>query len=58
MFRLLPPFVANQYIVGPPLWPPWNSFLRATEMLPPRLGVLNIPTKENSSLLLGCDYIF
>ena len=27
------------------LWPPWTSFLRATEMLSPRLGVLNIPTK-------------
>ena len=58
MFRLPAPFVVNQYIVGLPLWPPWNSFLRATETLPPELGVLNIPTKENSSLFSGCNYIF
>ena len=29
----------------PLLLPPCSSFLRATEMLSPRLGVLNVPTK-------------
>ena len=35
-----------------------SSFLRATGMLPPGLRVLNIPSKWNSSLLAGCDYVF
>ena len=42
----------------PPLLPPWGSFLRATEVLSPGLGVLNTPTQKNDSLLSGCDYTF
>ena len=47
MFRLPAPFVANIYIYIAwfLLLPPQSNFLRATEMLSPRLGVLNIPTK-------------
>ena len=45
MFRLPALFVANLYVAWLPLLPPWSSFLRATEMLSPRLGVVNIPTK-------------
>lgn len=41
-----------------PLLTPWSSFLRATVMLSSRLGVLNIPTKQNNSPLSGCDYIY
>ena len=33
------------YIAWLPLLPSWSTFLRATEMLSPRLRVLNIPTK-------------
>ena len=41
MFRLPTPFVADLYIARLPLPPPLSSFLRATEMLSARLGVLN-----------------
>ena len=42
MFRLPAPFVANSSIAWLPLLPLWSGFLRATEMLSPGLGVLNI----------------
>ena len=58
MFRMPAPFVANLHITWLPLLPPGSSFLRAPGMLPPGLRVLNIPTKWNSSLLSGCDYVF
>ena len=58
MFRLPAPFFASLYVAWLHLLPPWSSFLRATEMLSPRLRVLNIPTKLNNSLFSGCDYIF
>ena len=45
MFRLSSLFFANLYIPGLPLLPPLSGFHRATEMLSPGLGVLNIPTK-------------
>lgn len=45
MFRLPVLFVAKLYIAWLPLPPPWNSFLRATEILSPRLRYLSIPTK-------------
>ena len=45
MSRLPAPFVANLYIAWLPLQPPWSTFLRATEILSPWLGVLKIPTK-------------
>ena len=46
MFRLPAPFVANLCIAWLPLLFPWSSFLRPTEMLPPRLRVLNIPQNK------------
>ena len=42
---LLPLLQTYLYISWLPLLTPWSSFLKATEMLSPRLGVLNIPTK-------------
>ena len=50
MFRLPALFGANLYKTWLPLQPPWRSSLRATEMLSPQLGLLNIPTKEANTI--------
>ena len=45
LFRLPAVFVANLCTAWLPLLPHWSSFLRVTEMLSPRLEVVNMPTK-------------
>ena len=48
-------FITNLYVAWLPLPPPQSSLSGLLEMLSPGLGVLNIPTKWDSSLLSGCD---
>ena len=55
-FRLPVPFVANMYTAWFPLLSPRSSVLRATEILPPGLKVLDITTKKDSCLFIGLPW--
>ena len=52
IFRLLAPFAVNLHIAWLPLLPSWSGCLRATDILSPKLRVLDMSHQNSSSFML------